>query len=67
MRRLRVKSHLRPGRDRLVVLSAEDFERMRRYLPRARGIEELTDAELSMIAASRVSPEHDALNALLDD
>ena len=34
---------------------------------RARFIEELSDEELELIAAARVSAEHDHLNALLDD
>ncbi len=57
----------RNGRDRLVLLSAEEFERISRYAPRARRIEELTDEELAMIDQSRVAAEHDHLNALLDD
>lgn len=57
----------RNGRDRLVLISAETFERMSRYTPRARRIDELTDAELAMIDEARVSAEHDHLNALLDD
>jgi prevent-host-death family protein len=57
----------RNGRDRLVLVSAEEFQRMSRYAPRARRIEELTDDELAMISQARVAPEHDHLNALLDD
>jgi PHD/YefM family antitoxin component YafN of YafNO toxin-antitoxin module len=57
----------RNGRDRLVLVSAEEFQRMSRYAPRARRIEELTDDELAMISEARVSAEHDHLNALLDD
>jgi hypothetical protein len=49
------------------VSSAEAFERINRHAPRSRGIEELTDGELAMIDQSRVSAEHDHLNALLDD
>lgn len=57
----------RNGRDRLVLLSAEEFERMSRYAPRARRIEDLTDEELAMIDQASVAAEHDHLNALLDD
>jgi len=57
----------RNGRDRLVLMSAEAFQRMSSYAPRARRIEELTDDELEMISEARVSAEHDHLNALLDD
>jgi PHD/YefM family antitoxin component YafN of YafNO toxin-antitoxin module len=57
----------RNGRDRLVLVSAEEFQRMSRYAPRARRIEELTDDELAIIDEARVSAEYDHLNALLDD
>jgi PHD/YefM family antitoxin component YafN of YafNO toxin-antitoxin module len=57
----------RNGRDRLVLVSAETFERMRRYAPRARRIEELTDRELASIGEARVPAGHDHLNALLDE
>lgn len=57
----------RNGRDRLVLMSVEEFQRMRRYAPRARGIDELTDSELESISQARVSAAHDHLNALLDD
>jgi prevent-host-death family protein len=57
----------RNGRDRLVLMSAEAFERMSRYAPRARYIDELTEQELTMIDEARVSAEHDHLNALFDD
>jgi hypothetical protein len=57
----------RNGRDRLVLMSAEAFQRMSRYAPRARRIDDLTDDELTMISEARVSAEHDHLNALLDD
>lgn len=57
----------RNGRDRFVLMSAEAFQRMSRYAPRARRIEALTDEELAMISEARVSAEHDHLNTLLDD
>ena len=57
----------RNGRDRLVLMSAQAFERMARHEPRARVIEELDDAELEMIAASRVPEGYDDLNSLLDE
>jgi PHD/YefM family antitoxin component YafN of YafNO toxin-antitoxin module len=57
----------RNGRDRLVLVSAEAFQRMSRYAPRARRVEELTEDELDLINEARVSSDHDHLNALLDD
>ncbi|MDR3509500.1 MAG: type II toxin-antitoxin system prevent-host-death family antitoxin [Caulobacteraceae bacterium] len=57
----------RNGRDRLVLVSVEEFERLSRYAPRSRRVEDLTDQELAMIEEARVPAEHDELNALLDD
>jgi PHD/YefM family antitoxin component YafN of YafNO toxin-antitoxin module len=57
----------RNGRDRLVLVSAETFQRMSRYAPRSRRIEELTEDELALIGQARVAAEHDHLNDLLDD
>ena len=57
----------RNGRDRLVLVSAAEFERLRRYAPRSRSIDEITDAELAMIARARAPEEHAHLNALIDD
>lgn len=57
----------RNGRDRLVLMSAGEFERMRRYAPRSRAIEEISDDELALISQARVPAEFDQLNSLLDD
>jgi prevent-host-death family protein len=57
----------RNGRDRLVLMSAAEFERIKRYAPRARAIEEITEDELAMIAKARAPVEHEPLNALLDE
>ena len=56
----------RNGRDRLVPVSAEEFQCMARYAPRVRRIDELTEGELAMIGEARIPPKHDHLNALLD-
>lgn len=56
----------RNGRDRLVLMSAAEFERMKRYAPRARSIDEITDEELEMIARARSPAGREHLNALLD-
>ncbi|MEO8812005.1 MAG: type II toxin-antitoxin system prevent-host-death family antitoxin, partial [Caulobacteraceae bacterium] len=48
----------RNGRDRLVLVSAAEFERISRYAPRARFVEELSDRELAMIGEARVSAKH---------
>lgn len=57
----------RNGRDRLVLMSVAEFERIRRYVPRSRRVEELTDEEVAMIAASEMPSEYDHLDALLDE
>lgn len=57
----------RNGRDRLVLMSAGEFERISRYAPRSRAIEELSDEELAMIAQAHVPAEYDHLNSLLDE
>lgn len=57
----------RNGRDRLVLVAADEFERLRRAARRARLIEELSEAEVAAIAESRVPAGHEHLDALLDD
>lgn len=51
------------GRDRLVLLSAEEYERLRRRDRRAIRPEDLTEQEVAAITASEVDPRH----AHLDD
>ena len=51
------------GHDRLVVLSAEEYERLKRRERRVVSAGELTEAEVALIAAADVSAEH----AHLDD
>lgn len=57
----------RNGRDRLVLISAEEFERLRSYAPRVRYAHELTDDELALIADARVPAQYEPLDSLLDD
>ncbi len=51
------------GHDRLVVLSANEYERLKRRDRRVVSAGELTDAEVALIAAAEVPAEH----AHLDD
>ena len=51
------------GHDRLVVLSADEYERLKRRDRRVVSAGELTDAEVALIAAAEVPAEH----AHLDD
>jgi antitoxin Phd_YefM of type II toxin-antitoxin system len=55
------------GRDHLIVLSAEEYARMKRGYRRVGLTSELPDDLLAMVEASRMDPKHDHLNALLDD
>lgn len=57
----------RNGRDRLVLMSVAEFERIQPYVTRSRLVEELTDEEIAMVARSEVPAEYDYLDALLDD
>ena len=55
------------GRDRLVLVSAEEYQRLRRRDRRAVLAEELSDADLAAIAVAEVSPEHSHLDEELGD
>jgi PHD/YefM family antitoxin component YafN of YafNO toxin-antitoxin module len=55
------------GRDRLVVLSAAEYERLTRRDRRAVLAVELTAEEEALIAASEVSAEHAHLDAEIKD
>ncbi|HLY57868.1 MAG TPA: type II toxin-antitoxin system prevent-host-death family antitoxin [Stellaceae bacterium] len=55
------------GRDRLVVISAEEYARLSRRDRRVVRAEDLTDAEIEAIARSEVPPEHAHLDELLKD
>lgn len=56
----------RNGRDRLVLVSAEAFERLRGATRRARSIEELEEDEIALIARAEAPTEYADLDALLD-
>ncbi|MEA2740510.1 MAG: hypothetical protein QOH05_3817 [Acetobacteraceae bacterium] len=51
------------GRDRLVVMSAEEYGRLMRRDRRAIQPEELSEQDLALIAAADVPPEHAHLDA----
>lgn len=55
------------GRDRLVLLSAEEYARLKRRDRSVLRAEDLTDAEAELIARAEAPPEHAHLDALLDD
>lgn len=55
------------GRDRLVLLSAEEYARLARRDRQAVRAEELSEAELERIGRAEVPEEHRHLDALLED
>lgn len=54
------------GRDRLVLVSAEEFARLKRRDRRVIAVEELTEAEIELIAKAEVPAEYAHLDAELD-
>jgi len=50
------------GRDRLVLISAAEYERLLRHDRRAVRPEELTEADVDAIAKADVPPGHEHLN-----
>ena len=50
------------GRDRLVLVSADEYARLKRRDRRAVLPEELTAEDVAAIAASEMDPRHDHLN-----
>jgi hypothetical protein len=56
----------RNGRDRIVVLSAEEYQRLKRRDRAVFRTEDLTDAELQALTEGGMDPRHDHLNAELE-
>ena len=55
------------GRDRLVLVSADEYERLRRRDRRAFRAEELSEADLALIAQAEMPAEHAHLDEELGD
>ena len=55
----------RNGRDRLVVLAVEEYERLKRQDRVAFKTEDLTEAEISAVTERGMDPRHEHLNAEL--
>jgi prevent-host-death family protein len=55
------------GRDRLVVISAEEYTRLKRRDRRVVKLEDYTDEEMALIAATEPAPEDAVLDAELKD
>jgi len=56
----------RNGRERLVVLAAEEYQRLKRRDRVVFKTEELSEAELQTITEGGMDPRHDHLNAELE-
>lgn len=57
----------RNGRDQLVVISAEEYARLRHRDRRVVRVEELAEDEIGMISRAEAPAEHAHLDALLDE
>jgi PHD/YefM family antitoxin component YafN of YafNO toxin-antitoxin module len=55
------------GRDRLVMISAEEYLRLKRRDRRVVRLEDFTDEEMALIAKAEVPTEHAHLDAELKD
>lgn len=55
------------GRDRLVILSADEYARLRRRDRRVVRLEDFTDEEMALIAEADIPAEHAHLDAELKD
>jgi prevent-host-death family protein len=62
-----VTSHGRAMGYFISTLEYEELQRLRVYGRRSRAVADMTEEEIAQIAASRMSPEYDYLNALLDE
>jgi prevent-host-death family protein len=57
----------RNGRDRLVLLSVEEYQRLKRRDRRVVRLEDFTEEEMALIAKAEVPAEHAHLDAELKD
>ncbi len=57
----------RNGRDQLVLLSVEEYDRLKRRDRRVVRLEDFTDEEMALIAQAEAPPEHAHLDAELKD
>ncbi len=55
------------GHDRLVLLSADEYARLRRRDRRVVRVDDLTNAEAELVARAEVPAEYAHLDALLED
>jgi PHD/YefM family antitoxin component YafN of YafNO toxin-antitoxin module len=62
-----VTSHGRTAGFFLSALDYAEYERLKALSGRSVGIEDLSEAEIDELTATRMAPEHDHLNSLLKD
>ncbi len=57
----------RNGRDRTVLISAEEYRRLKRRDRHVSGVGELPDETVEAIRRAKMDPRHDRLNDLIKD
>jgi prevent-host-death family protein len=57
----------RNGRDRTVMISAEEYVRLKRRARQVFGVGELPEETIEAIRNAKMDPRHNHLNAILDD
>ena len=62
-----VTSHGRATGYFVSAVEFEELQRLKAYARRSRAVVDMTKEEIEQMAASRMAPEHDHLNALLDE
>ena len=62
-----VLSHGRPTGYFISAIEYQEFQRLKALSRRSIMTVDLTENEIAQIAATRMSPEHDHLNSLLED
>ena len=55
------------GRDHLVVMAAEEYQRLRRRDRRVHVIEDMPQEWIDAVAAAKMDPKNDHLNSLLEE
>jgi prevent-host-death family protein len=61
-----VTSHGRATGYFVSVVEFEEMQRLKTFARRSRAVVDMTKEEIEQMAASRMAPEHEHLNALLD-
>lgn len=62
-----VTSHGRPTGYFVSVVEFEEMQRLKAHARRSRAVVDMAKEDIEQMAASRMAPEHDHLNALLDE